>query len=129
MSRPVLTVGEWTLLPGVRILGGSVVIIGLTHAFFRFLRWAVEFSCGRIDMRSNRVERRERELEERVNVELSQMRAELGLYREATMVLVEALSKKDPTNPALTQIAKLLRSAIPIAPHNPSFDDLLRDIK
>jgi hypothetical protein len=50
-------VGEGLFLTSIRIAGGSAVIVGAIHAFFRFLRWAIEFSCGRAGMARPGVQR------------------------------------------------------------------------
>ena len=99
---------EELILPGFRIFGGAAVIITLIH----FVRWGIGFAFGRFDMREDRVEQREKEMEARINARLTIVEGELGLYREATMVLVEALANKDPGNPALLRVSHLLRSAI-----------------
>ena len=101
---------EEIILPGVRIAGGAAISIALIG----FVRWAIGFAFGRFDMREDRVDQREKAMEERINARLSIVEAELGIYREATMVLVEALANKDPGNPALLRVSHLLRSAIPL---------------
>lgn len=108
---------EELILPGVRIAGSAMVIIAL----IRFVRWAIEFAWGRSDMRIDRVDKRERDMEARINARLTIVEAELGVYREATMVLVEALANKDPSNPALLRVSHLLRSAI-LLPKTPDSD-------
>ena len=101
---------EEIILPGVRVVGGAAVSIVLIG----FVRWAIEFVFRRSDMRADRVEKREKDMETRINARMAILEAELGIYREATMVLVEALANKDPGNPALLRVSHLLRSAIPL---------------
>ena len=117
---------EELILPGFRIAGSAMIIIAL----IRFVRWAIEFAWGRSDMRIERVDKRERDMEARINARLTIVEAELGIYREATMVLVEALSKRDPSNPALLRVAHLLRSAIllPVT-SSPEFEELIETLK
>lgn len=117
---------SFILLQGFRVAGSAAVII----AFIRFVRWSVEFVWGRLDMRTNRVEARERDLEARINARLNIVETELGIYREATMVLVEALSKRDPANPALLRVAHLLRSAILLpADPDPRVEEILDQLR
>ena len=105
----------WGLvLPGIQILGGSAIVVGLIHAFFRFLRWAVEFSCGRLDMRSDRVSKRERDYENKIERRLNHLEQEVALYRRATVILNGALAKIAPDNPALSEVAAILAHAYPV---------------
>ena len=114
------------IIPGFQVAGSAMVAIAL----IRFVRWAIEFAWGRSDLRMERVDKRERDMEARINIRLAIVESELGVYREATMVLVEALSKRDPSNPALLRVAHLLRSAILLPnTNNPEFDELIDKLK
>ena len=50
-----------SISPSVKFVGSSAVLIAL----IRFVRWSVEFACGRLDMRADRVSEREKALEAR----------------------------------------------------------------
>lgn len=89
-------------------------------AAFKFIRWLAEFITGRLDRRSDRLEQRERALEDRFNAELLSVRLELARYREATMRLVSALAERDPTNKTLRDVGRILSAAIPVEPDKDS---------
>jgi hypothetical protein len=91
---------------------GVGVGLGIIGAF-RFFRWLIEFTAKRLDNRTDRLEQREQALEERFNSRLRNVEQELDRYREATMLLVNALAEKDPQNQALRDVGRILRSAIP----------------
>lgn len=93
---------------------------------FRFIRWAVEFIAARIDTRSARLDERERDLERRFNARLRHVEVELERYREATMRLVNALAERDPSNPVLSEVSKILRRTMPIIPPSSEFGELTR---
>lgn len=92
----------------------------------RFLRWAIEFVCKRMDLRSTRLDTREKALETRFNDRLRHVETELDRYRRATMLLVNALAERNPKDPALIEVARILGSAVPMPPYNPSLDELAR---
>lgn len=94
-------------------------IIGGLYAIGRGFRWAVEFMTGRLDKRASALEDRERLLERRFDARLRHLEKELEQYREATMVLVNALAERDPANPALKEVAQILRRAVPREPELP----------
>ena len=99
---------------GFRLAGGAAIIIGAIHAFFRFLRWAVEFSCGRLDMRSDRVGQREQDYEDKIERRLAQLEDDVARYRRATVILNGALARIDPSNPALSEVATILARGYPV---------------
>lgn len=88
-------------------IGGGVGV----WAGFRFIRWAVEFVCKRLDLRSARIDEREKALEHKFNSRLAHVEKELELYREALMFLVNAVAANDPANPALREVSKILRQS------------------
>lgn len=91
-------------------------------AGLRFLRWAIEFVCKRLDLRSARMDEREAALERKFNDRLRHVEDELELYREALMFLVNAVADKDPANPALREVTQILRQVY--RPPERAADDL-----
>lgn len=90
-------------------IGGGIGLL----AIFRFIRWLAEFIAKRWDVRSERLDQRERDLEQRMEGRLRSLERELDRYRDATMRLVAALAERDPTNPALIEVGRSLRAAYP----------------
>jgi hypothetical protein len=86
-------------------------------AAFRFIRWGVEFIFSRTDIRATRMDVREKALELRFNERLRHVERELELYRDALMFLVNHVAERDPANPALQHVSRMLRGAWPV--HNP----------
>lgn len=74
----------------------------------RFLRWAIEFASKRFDVRSSRIDQRERALEQRFNDRLRHVEDELDKYRRATMLLVNRMARRTPQDPVLVQVAEIL---------------------
>lgn len=83
-------------------------------AVLRFIRWAVEFIAKRMDLRSARLDQRERDLEERFNARLRHVEQELDRYRRATMRLVNRMADQLPKDPVLAEVAEILRAAVPL---------------
>jgi hypothetical protein len=90
----------------------------------RFIRWLVEFAFKRMDVRATRLDTREKALEARFNDRLRHVELELNRYRQATMLLVNALAERDPTNRVLSEVARILNTAIPIVPPRPDLENL-----
>jgi hypothetical protein len=84
-------------------------------AALKFLQWLIVFLADRRDTRDERLDDRERDIETRMNRRLAHVEAELDRYREATMLLVNAMVKKDPANTVLGEVARILRATRPIA--------------
>src|SRR5690348_8334767 len=98
-------------------------------AGLRFLRWAIELVCKRLDHRAARMDERERTLEDKFNSRLAHVERELELYREALMFLVNAVAANDPANPALQEVSKILRQAYqPPKKSADQLDDLLSQL-
>lgn len=76
---------------------------------FGFLRWLIPFVCQRLDVRNARLERREKDVEHRMNKRLEFVELELELYRGATMKLVNRMAEKLPADPVLQEVARMLR--------------------
>jgi hypothetical protein len=86
------------------VLGGG---IGLWAAL-RFIRWAFEFAFGRMDLRADRMDAREKALEKRYDQRLQHVEDELQRTREALMLLLNDVAKNNPANPVLRRVAELL---------------------
>lgn len=102
-------------------IGGGIGV----WAFLRFIRWAIEFIAGRLDRRSDRLDVREQAIEERFNARLRHVEQELDRYRQATMLLVNALAERDPQNQALRDVGRILRSAVPVVRDDGQDADLM----
>jgi hypothetical protein len=100
---------------GIGVMGG-----------FRFIRWLVEFVCKRFDLKTARLDSREKALEAKFNDRLRHVEHELDRYRKATMLLVNALAVRDPQNVALSQVAEILRSTMFVQASDASLNDLVR---
>lgn len=86
-----LAFGELALSGG----GYAVAVMGLFVGLLRFLKWIID--------------RGDRGLAKR----LYHLELELDCYREATMLLINALAKQDPSNVALASAARILRKTPP----------------
>lgn len=96
-------------------------------AGLRFVRWMVEFVAKRLDIRAARIDERERALETKFNDRLRHVERELEQYREALTFLLNAVAEKDPANPALREVSKILRRAWPARPQDSEeLNDLIR---
>lgn len=115
------SVGEIALGTG-RGVGAGVAFWG----GLRFLRWGIEFVARRQDVRAAQLDAREQALEAKFNARLAHVERELEQYREATMVLVNALFEHDPKNPVLVDVARILRGAIPRDKMTDEFAELTR---
>lgn len=91
-------------------------------AALQFFRWAVEFVCRRMDARADRLDQRERSIELRFDSRLKHLELEVEQFREATMLLFGVLAEQDPANPALRDVAKILRKAWPATASSPTGD-------
>lgn len=101
-------------------------LLALLYAIGRGVRWVFEFCVGRIDKRQEALAMREQAFERKLNERVSKLEQELAIYREATMLLVNALASKDPSNPALQQVARLLRNTIPLPSPDPELEETMR---
>lgn len=106
-------------------IGGG---IGL-WAILRFVRWVAEFVAKRLDLRTDRLEEREQALESRFNARLKHVEEELDRYREATMLLVNALAERDPQNQALRDVGRILRTAMPVDRESALDGDLIAQLE
>lgn len=106
---------------GPRLIAVAIAFVG----GLKFIKWAVEFGCTRLDARAEAVLARELAVEKRFNQRLKHVELELELYREVSMKLVNAFAEFDPTNPVLSDVAKILRRAAPIVPPDASLDNLM----
>lgn len=103
-----LSINSDALLGVGQGLGG----LGLgVYGFFRFTRWIVEFTAGRLDRRSSALDAREQAIEEKFNSRLRHVEFELEQYRMATMRLVTRMAEVMPQDPVLTDVANILRKA------------------
>lgn len=92
-------------LTTVASIAGPGVGVGMTAwAGFRFLRFLIEFIFRRLDVNHGRLAERLRHVE-----------YELDAYREATMLMIGVVAEKDPDNPALLRVARLLSKITPHA--------------
>jgi hypothetical protein len=93
--------------------GGAGVGLGLTvWSVLRFVRWIAEFIAGRLDRRSDGLERREKEIEGRFNARLKHVEQELERTRQAMMLLINEIALINPANPVLQRVAAILGSAV-----------------
>lgn len=83
-------------------------------AALRFLKWFVPFICQRLDERADRIDAREQAVERRMIKRLEHVEGELEKYREAVMLLINRMAEKDPADPVLRDVARILRKAVPI---------------
>lgn len=81
-------------------VGGGIAVF----AVLKFVRWLVEFIYARLDVGHARISSR-----------LAHVEQELDAWREFGMVMMHALARIDPDNPALAHAAQLLRKTAPIA--------------
>ena len=84
--------------------GYALAIAIVTAALLRFLKWLLEFTFARLDLGHKRIADR-----------LAHVEQELDAWREFGMVMMHALARIDPDNPALAHAAQLLRKTAPRA--------------
>lgn len=106
---------------GPSLLAGAVAFA----AALRFIKWAAPFVTSRLDKRADRLDAAEADVNQRFNQRLKHVELELDRYRRATMKLVTALAKANPTNPVLSEVAQILSEAIPIETPDHELDELL----
>lgn len=105
--------GELGAIAGFR--GSLAVAAAIAFAaLLRFLKWLVPFICQRLDQRADRIDEREQAVERRMVKRLEHVEHELELYREALMLLFNRMAEKDPADPVLRDVARILRRAVPI---------------
>jgi hypothetical protein len=107
------------------VIGGGLGLWGT----LRFIRWLVEFICKRQDIRTGRLDDRERNLEARFNARLAHVEQELELYREATARLVQRVAEVFPADPVLRDVAEILRKAIPFDNMDADLERLVRQAR
>lgn len=105
---------------GPRVLAVAIAFVG----GLKFVKWAAEFVCSRLDKRAAYLAELELVVNRRFNDRLKHVEMELDRFRWATMKLVNALAVKDPANPVLTEVASFLSKATPIVPPDQDLDEL-----
>lgn len=91
-------------------------------ASLRFLKWLVPFICQRLDERADRIDEREQAVERRMVKRLEHVELELSKYREALMLLFNRMAEKDPADPVLRTVARILHEAVPLDLGEPDQD-------
>lgn len=116
------------LTEGGAAAGGRFVALAiLVHTARKLFEYVCNFLAGRHDARQARIDA----LDIRLNASLAarlhhleetelQNRDEIRRLREAVEVLAGALRLKDPTNPKLLEVARLLSPVIPFEASLPS---------
>jgi hypothetical protein len=99
---------------GSLLIAIAIAVVGT----LRFARWAVEFVCARADVGHARLGDR-----------LKHVELELALQREATALLFGALADRDPVNPALRDVASILRRAVPLEKSAEDLANLLEQLR
>lgn len=112
------------LATGGQAVGGGVGLL----ASLRFVRWGFEFLCKRMDVRANALAEKEAALEHRFNQRLKHVEIELERNREALMFLVNAVAERDPTNPALIEVSRILRGSVPFATPVDACEDVMAQL-
>lgn len=106
---------------GPRFLAVAITFVGT----LKFIKWAAPFVCERLDKRAALLTARELAVEARFNSRLKHVEIELGRYRRATMMLLNAVAKINPSNPVLSDVAVILSKASPMTEPDPELDELL----
>lgn len=121
---------------GGKALGGSIVV----WTTFKLFVFVCNFIAARQDAREARLDAQERRLEASLGNRLSHLelaeKANLGRIRllEARVALAEGwvatlateLRMKDPGNPKLAELAKMLSAVSPIVPTDPVLEEIMR---
>lgn len=112
MDGELELIRAWAAKP----LSLAIVFVGT----LRFLRWLIPFVFERMDVSRGELGKR-----------LSHVEKELDRYREATMRLVASMAERDPSNPVLIDVSRILRSALPLVPDDDNRDllDKLRAVE
>lgn len=118
----------------LQLAAGTGTIVGFTWVVFRFIRWAVEFSCERLDARDARVSEREADVDEKMERwrqamerDFKALKIKVGHYEQATNLLVGELHRTDPSNATLSMVELILRPYRLVNEVGPDPDeDLLR---
>lgn len=97
---------------GTAALAAAILIVGL----FRFLRWAIEFGCSRLDISKGDLGKR-----------LKHVETELVATRNALFLLLNHMADRYPADPVLKDVALALRAAWPVDLVRPDPDQDLLD--
>jgi hypothetical protein len=97
-----------------------------TWAGFRFVRWLVEFVWKRLDVRHERLAKKEKDLERRYDLRLKHLEHELAQTRKAMMLLLNHVAREDPTAVVLVTVAELLDGERLPPASDPALDELAR---
>lgn len=112
---------ELAAIAGTR--GSYALAIAIVFAAtLRFLKWLLPFVAQRIDARAEWIDGREKAIERRMIKRLEHVEHELANYSEALMLLFNRMAEKDPTDPVLLDVARILRRAVPIDLAEPDQD-------
>ena len=83
---------------GPKILGASIMVVGT----LRFVKWLIEFVTVRLDVGHGRLADR-----------LEHVEIELAATREALMLMINRAALKDPQDPTLRDVARILSTIAP----------------
>jgi hypothetical protein len=83
------------------------VLLGAIGSAFKYL-------FGRADRREARQEKREEAYVDKIEAKLAHFEERLGDLWTCVTVLATALHRRDPLDPALSRVAKILGDAFPI---------------
>ncbi len=94
--------------------GGTVV--GVSWVLFQFVKWVIEFSCKRLDARADKLVKLQDEIDRKMGDwrqslerDFRTLKLKVGVYEQATNMLVGELQRKDPSNATLAMVDRILR--------------------
>lgn len=116
-------------MPLTASAGGYAVAVAIGGAgVLRFVRWLIEFIARRLDIRADRIDAREEAIERRMIKRLEHVERELEATREALMLMINRMAEKDPADPVLRDVARILRNAIPIVERRDDLEGLIEQL-
>lgn len=106
----------FSVLDFTRIVAGAGSIVGVAWVVFQFIKWAVEFACKRLDVRTAELNEREADVDSKMERwrasmerDFRALKAKMAVYERATNMLVTALHVENPTNATLSMVEQILR--------------------
>jgi hypothetical protein len=127
--------GFWdSVFDGGAAAGGRSVGVGLVvWTAYRLFVFVCTFLAGRHDVRQERLDA----LDERISASLGKRlthleeaeetnQSRIRVLEDCVAILAAELRMRDPANPKLGEVAKLLRDVHPIVPPDPHLDELMQ---
>jgi hypothetical protein len=122
------------LVDGGAAAGGKSVGVGLiVWTAYRLFVFLMNYFAGRYDVRQARLDALDLRLAASLGSRLTHLedqeklnQSRIRVLEDCVAILAVELRQRDPANPKLGQVAKMLRDVHPTVPADPSLDELLQ---